>query len=466
MLAVEVEYLTGVARAANDRGDAPDWPPQPDRLFSALVATWAARGEKPKERAALEWLECADPPTIEASSAAWRGAAKVFVPPNDDGATAVEVLPERRRRQERRFPACIPIDPVVRWVWPVAPSNTVAEALDSLARDTSFLGHSASLVRCAVRRVSAPSKGVAARRTIYPGRLVELIRRFEAGQRPSPGASLAPSPIVPALPISSVFGTEWIIFAHGGGWQPDARAAALVGKTLIKAVQAGYAPDAAPAWVSGHQADGSPLLGPHLATVPLLDAGWEWSQGRLMGIALVLPRILDQAAGPEEAGLFQALSRINTEGPDDLQINLRLPGGRVWRLRREALPDAKSLRPDRYVGEARIWASATPIALDRHPKAEGEIEAIIEKACERIGLPQPIRVVAGKHTAIRGAPSAQPRFAAPDWTGWRLPEQLRGRRLTHAVIEFAEPVAGPVLLGAGRFVGLGLCLPLREAATE
>ena len=43
MLAVEVEYLTGVVRAANDRGDAPDWPPQPDRLFSALVASWAAR---------------------------------------------------------------------------------------------------------------------------------------------------------------------------------------------------------------------------------------------------------------------------------------------------------------------------------------------------------------------------------------------------------------------------------------
>jgi CRISPR-associated protein Csb2 len=34
------------------------------------------------------------------------------------------------------------------------------------------------------------------------------------------------------------------------------------------------------------------------------------------------------------------------------------------------------------------------------------------------------------------------------------------------VIEFAEPVAGPVLLGAGRFVGLGLCLPLREAVAE
>jgi CRISPR-associated protein Csb2 len=158
--------------------------------------------------------------------------------------------------------------------------------------------------------------------------------------------------------------------------------------------------------------------------------------------------------------------RINTGGPDCFEISLRLPGGQAWQLRREAMPDAKSLRQDRYVEEARIWASVTPIALDRHPKAEGDVEAIIATACERIGLPQPIHVVAGKHTAIRGAPSARRGAAAPAWTGWRLPAPLTGRRLTHAVIEFAEPVAGPLLLGAGRFVGLGLCLPLRDAAAE
>lgn len=466
MLAVEVEYLTGVARAANDRGDAPDWPPQPDRLFSALVATWAARGERPAERAALEWLERAEPPMIEASSVAWRSTEKVFVPPNDDAPTTITVMPERRRRQERRFPACIPTDPVVRWVWPVAPSNAVAEALDALARDTSYLGHSASLVRCAVRRVTAPGNTVAARRVIYPGRLAELVRSFEAGQRPSPGASLAPSPAATPGAPASVFGTDWIVFAHAGGWRPDARAAGLLGKTLIKAVQAGYAPDAAPAWVSGHEADGRPLAAPHLAALPLLDAGWEWSQGRLMGIALALPRALEHVAETEEEGLFRALSRLNTHGPDSLEVSLRLPGGQVWRLRREAMPDAKSLRPNRYVQEARIWASVTPIALDRHPKAEGEIEASTALACERIGLPPPIRVVAGKHAAIRGAPSARPGATAPDWTGWRLPAPLMGRRLTHAVIEFDQPVAGPVLLGAGRFVGLGLCLPLRGATAE
>jgi CRISPR-associated protein Csb2 len=46
---------------------------------------------------------------------------------------------------------------------------------------------------------------------------------------------------------------------------------------------------------------------------------------------------------------------------------------------------------------------------------------------------------------------------------WRLPSSLASRFLTHAVIRFSEPVEGPVILGAGRFVGLGLCRPIVHA---
>ncbi len=477
MLAIEVEYLTGVARAANDRGDGHDWPPQPDRLFSALVATWAARGERPEERAALEWLEGAAAPVIEASRAATRDVAKVFVPPNDDAMTKLSILPERRSRKERRFAACLPEDSVVRWIWSATPTPGVFDALMALARDTSYLGHSASLVRCTLRQGVPVTAADAARRVPYPGRLDELERAFAACRRPAPGANLATlGPSAPSAP-ASVFGADWIVFAHGGGTRPDAVASALVGKALLKAVQAGYKPDQAPGWICGHAADGTPLAVPHLAAVPLLDAGWAWSQGRLMGVALVLPRSLeaalaaardpgqagtDDASLADEEGLFRALARINTAGPAALEIALRLPGGQEWRLRREAAPDRASLKPGRYAGTLRRWASVTPIALDRHPKAAGEAEASIAEACTRIGLPRPAKVVVGKHAAICGAPSARPGARAPAWTGWRLPPALAGRRLTHAVIQFGGPVAGPLLLGAGRFCGLGLCLPLPD----
>ena len=50
-LVLEIEHLLGVAFAArNQASDVPDWPPQPDRVFSALVASWGARGERIDER--------------------------------------------------------------------------------------------------------------------------------------------------------------------------------------------------------------------------------------------------------------------------------------------------------------------------------------------------------------------------------------------------------------------------------
>jgi CRISPR-associated protein Csb2 len=82
MLVLEIEYLTGVACAtsAYDRNSA-EWPPHPDRVFSALVCAWAERGKDDDERDALEWLEALDPPAIASPPAGRRRVVDVFVPP-------------------------------------------------------------------------------------------------------------------------------------------------------------------------------------------------------------------------------------------------------------------------------------------------------------------------------------------------------------------------------------------------
>ena len=105
--------------------------------------------------------------------------------------------------------------------------------------------------------------------------------------------------------------------------------------------------------------------------------------------------------------------------------------------------------------------------LDRHLKENGEarqyeVMAQIAGACRNIGLPEPERVVLDKHSAFEGAPSAYPSGKSPAWMRWRLTPSLASRQLTHAVIRFPKRVEGPVILGAGRFVGLGLCRPLNK----
>ena len=99
--------------------------------------------------------------------------------------------------------------------------------------------------------------------------------------------------------------------------------------------------------------------------------------------------------------------------------------------------------------------------LDRHLKRSdnAEVRDLIARACEHAGLPSPDpgRIQAGRHSAVRGSPPARPSAGEPPWARWKLPRSLESRQLVHAVIEFDQPVRGPVLLGAGRFTGLGLC---------
>lgn len=102
-LVLEIEHLTGVAFAATGPdSDRPDWPPQPDRVFSALVASWAARGQRAAETGALEWLEQQPAPRIVASRDIPRTAPVRFVPPNDAKGSAPAVVPTLRSRQPRR----------------------------------------------------------------------------------------------------------------------------------------------------------------------------------------------------------------------------------------------------------------------------------------------------------------------------------------------------------------------------
>ena len=116
----------------------------------------------------------------------------------------------------------------------------------------------------------------------------------------------------------------------------------------------------------------------------------------------------------------------------------------------------------------------TPVALDEHPgelrippdardpeaaarrqgAAFARAEATIRQACLRVGLPEPARVVATLTPLVTGSQAARRFSPFPRRAG-----RLR-RVLLHAEIEFEAPVAGPIILGAGRFLGLGLFRPL------
>jgi CRISPR-associated protein Csb2 len=480
MLVLEIEHLLGVAFAAQTPDSAvADWPPQPDRVFSALVAAWAARGEVTEERRALEWLEGQPAPEIAASDGFQRTPATVFVPPNDPGTGRVgnlSVMPALRRRQPRRFPAFRPDDPVVQLVWPLTDADqATVSALNALAADTPYIGHSSSLTRCHFRTDGVPENRARARRRVYGGRLRELERAYHAGRRPSPGEDVHTAAIKQADVARSVFADRWLVLEDvaGKGEMPDLRAAAMVAKELRYAFMSGYRQaglgNAIPSLVSGHSASGSPTTSPHLAIAPLAYLGSEFADGRVFGFALIPPgdgELLDDETFRD--ALRAVASWSEDEGRRELQLKAQGFDIVLTPTPRRGL---QSLDPTLYVTVARTWATCTPIVLDRHLKAKGnadreaEVASMVRDACSNIGLPKPSRIEAGKHSAIGGAPSAYPSGGSPRWTGWRLPDSFASRQLTHAMLQFDEPVRGPVILGAGRFAGLGLCRALDPERT-
>jgi CRISPR-associated protein Csb2 len=460
-LVLEIDHLLGVSFAAQGPdSSAPDWPPQPDRVFSALVAAWAARGGLAEERAALEWLETLAPPLIQASDAAMRPAPEVFVPPNDarSGRSGdITLLPERRRRQPRRFPAALPEDPVVRLVWAEEPDEDTLTGLRRLARDVGYVGHSASMTRCDFQIGPVPEGASASRRRVYSGRCAELESAFARGKRPSRGAFVA-GQRVPAESAAarSAFSTDWLVLTIASG-AADPRAAPRLSKAIVRALNCHWQGDR-PAELIGHDPDGAKTTVPHLAVAPLLNVGFPHSDGALMGFALIPPA---GSALLTSQGFVGAIRRWRAsgfelaEGALKLKLAIAEEDGRV------------SLQPWRYAKASTKWASVTPMVLDRHLKRDGaermkEAEEQIKRACVAVGLPSPSLAVPDKHSMLTGAVSAAPSGKGPSWARWAVPQAFASRALVHAALEFKEPVAGPLLLGAGRHCGLGLFLPLPD----
>jgi CRISPR-associated protein Csb2 len=115
-----------------------------------------------------------------------------------------------------------------------------------------------------------------------------------------------------------------------------------------------------------------------------------------------------------------------------------------------------ALQPSAWTMPARRWATVTPVVFDRHrkgPEKWKQAEEVVATACERIGLPRPREVRLSAVSVFEGVPPGR---------GFPYLQRKRsGGNLnhTHAVMTFDEAVRGPVLLGAGRYRGYGLCRP-------
>jgi CRISPR-associated protein Csb2 len=514
VFALGIHYLNGFAAASEpDSRERPEWPPHPARVFMALAAAHFETGADPTERRALEWLERLPPPALRAPEATPRAVVRHYVPVNDKpgGSTAaIQSIPQfTRDRQERTFARAWLDGETAYLVWPgVEAEAPAAGALDALAGKVTRIGHSTSLVQMwvatpeevgPVNWVPDDARAEVSLRVPGPGTLADLERRYAAEAvetyaalkvaaeaaadrraqrearrrleqefgggpprrlRPSiarfQGYARPESGAGASVPPGSVFSPHLVVFAleaRGGPFAALGLQAVLqVGQRWREALlsQSNDAPAGVREVLSGHEPSGAPLERPHLAVLPLAFVGHPHADGHLLGLAAALPAAL---APDERRQVLRVLGRVG---------ELRLGALGVWALVRDTGPRPPwNLRPEAWTAHPRgatHWATVTPVAFDRHPKArdraayQREAAEGIAAACTAVGLPRPREVVVTPVSAHLGVPPAHvfPKLARKDGTE---------RRHAHAILVFDEPVVGPVLIGAGRYRGYGVGRP-------
>lgn len=399
---------------------------------------------------------------------------------NTPPGTALALFPDQRGKQERTFPSMTPDEPRVTFQWDSQPPSDVSETLDGLLSRVTRLGHSSSLVSCRVVRESRspnwiPSTANASQvlRTTKSGQLAVLERQFLSHEgikpRSLPFVSVRYRDETEAPKVSAqtpATAGDWIVFEfdHQSRAFPSTRTeevAKAMRSSILK-----YADDPIPEGLSGHSLDGVPSTTPHVGFVPLPYVGSEYADGRLLGIALSVPRSLNKEA---LKALYRSIGKWERAG-DSEQLRLLFGSKGIIKMRRMTAPSTiLSLRPGVWRRPERLWASATPMALPKHPgrlskgtpaarsKAWKAAEQAVVDSCKHVGLPEPAAVEVSFTPFIPGARSAS-RYPVFKQSG--NSKQLR--LLIHAFITFDTPVTGPLLIGAGRYLGLGLMRPIRE----
>lgn len=470
MLAISVELLHGTIRAGSPddtvlAGDVPvgEWPPSPARLFSALVAGDGTRGRSAMTTGAeLHWLESLSPPLIYADppdKVEETPLKSRFVVEDGTCPGAVQNYPARTAKKVRPGSRQSPATPRLIYVWPDAePSPAHLLGLRARAARIGYLGCADSPVRLRVGEkhrlpVSEPwSPDVTVRASLpvpYPGFTDVLddafdrwtagvpvrrswVRTVRSGYR-APGASQS---------LRSVRHRQvlWLRFDETVVGRMLVPVTETLRKAVIDHVQRLLPPGGrVPAFLHGHRHPGD---GPEqVCFLALPDVGQRYAQGRIFGAALLLPT-------NTEGAMFQtiqsALGRLASERlvkPGWFDLGVSIHGGekRPW-----------ACHPQRWSNPACRWVTATPVVYERWTKGVADL-AEVARWCRHAGLPDPVAAGLERRPRIAGGLDLHPAQVA-------RPGRQR-RPYSHMWVEFAEPVGGPVVLGRGRYLGLGLMAP-------
>ncbi|MDD5035944.1 MAG: type I-U CRISPR-associated protein Csb2 [Methylococcaceae bacterium] len=427
-LSISIEFLIGAAYLSDPYNSMQaEWPPAPARLYAALIA---AANEFHLGEAVLQAVR-----TLEGT------APSMTVPDADRYPTHSPMVPNAHSPSYPFIPTeysaqiaheIVPYGQLV-YHWPV-PGDAVQGIMTAVGH-LYRLGRGESLVIGSILPADAApapnwipdSRGDQSVRVSQPGRYETLERDFQAGRAtalPDLHTRYRKLDLEPPGPWPAPWGE---LLALRVGAPVDMRHTAWLADALRRAVLAALGDDAHPQ-VHGHERQ------MHVAWAALPNVAHPHADGRLIGVGVWLPKDIDAEAEHQLRKVLLDVREISCGGR-------RIPVG-VPRSHQAALAYGTWARP------ATVWATATPVVLD-YKAGDADRSRAVKTALIRSGYPKPAQVIHSAVCSLIGGVRAG---------------EIRARRSAnpriHALVEFAEPVSGPVLCGAERYFCLGLFRPI------
>lgn len=465
------------------------WPPSPARLFQALVAA-AARGARilDEDCMALEWLERQAPPVIAAPPARPGQAMRFWVPNNDldaKGGDPAEV--GELRVAKTACPWLFDPDTPVLYGWrceqePPARLAVIAERVCAVGRGVDLAWTTAEVLNATALqerlaahpgRLSRPGGGgdVA---VPAPGTLASLIARhaafrarFETAREGRTLRTLFRQPPKPLLRHVSYDAIPRVLYYEIRGGTGFAPRPLIEAPALVRALR-----DAA-----HRRLTADPILG-RLAERLLVGRGAGSADLDQRPRILPVPSIGHPEADPSIRRIAVELPPACPIRPDDLDwafAGLTPCDPDTGEAFAGRLTRGDSAMFERLSASARRWRTVTPAALPgaarrRIDPAHGPAKDGVERAAEEAAACRAVRA-ALRHAGFD--PAADVGVQREPWDrrgamaeAFAPSTRFSKHAMWHVELRFARPARGPVIIGDGRFLGLGLMRPVLDAADD
>ena len=487
-LLIAVRFHEGRYHGQGDGFDgASGWPPSPGRLFQALVAG-AARGARllPKDGKTLKWLERLDPPRIAAPAARPGRATKLFVPNNDLDAVGGDPMRVREIRVGKQWRPCFfDHEQPILYVWDFESGLPNAEQVCDIASRLYQLGRGIDMAWASGRVVDRKEAGALLNAhpgpmrtprangeiaTPHRGSLDSLIERYQRKRTrlTTEGTGRRSRQLFAQPPKASFRHTGYDVLPRCVHFE-------------LRGPKGEFCP--------------RPLVLAMPVVVGLRDAAARRLQKSLPAKSALFERlIVGRGAGPQDLAqrirmipvpsigtehTDPSIRRVLIEIPADCSIRVddltwAFAGlspydpqtGEVWMGSLVSTDDFRMA--ERFMRPARTFRTLTPAALpsaQRRRLAIGDKKTAGERSREE-GLASNAVIQALRHAGVSARPTDIGVQREPFHRRSALAEQFDvGPRfskhaLWHVELRFAKPIAGPLVIGDGRFCGLGLMEPV------